>query len=127
MFLLELFKGGLVVMQLNLLDFFGLRQIFQSSGCPAATTRTVGMDKLVTSGMFHYCRHPMYLFLLLSFILSPCVSLDKFLFVLYTILYLYIAIPIEERKLEIIFGQPYLAYQKRVPSVVPSIYRGKND
>lgn len=110
-------------MQFNPLEFFGVRQIFHSDAQP---TRTAGMKQLVTDGIFQYCRHPMYLFLLLALVLSPSVSLDKLLYVIYAILYLYVAIPIEEKKLEIIFGQAYLAYQKRVPSVVPQLQRRKN-
>ncbi|UJR10767.1 hypothetical protein I4U23_014955 [Adineta vaga] len=117
--------GALVIIQFNLFEFFGLKQIFQSTTCPT-TSRTTGMNKLVTNGIFHYCRHPMYFFLLLGYILSPCVSLDKFLFIIYAIVYLYIAIPIEEKKLEIIFGQAYMAYKNSVPSVLPNFYRKKN-
>ncbi|CAF1125599.1 unnamed protein product [Adineta ricciae] len=110
--------GMLVIKQFSMLQFFGIKQIFQSSSC-LMNFRTTGMNKLVTDGMFHYCRHPMYLFLLVGYILSPCVSLDKFLFVIYTIGYLYIAIPIEEKKLEVTFGPAYIAYKKCVPAVLP--------
>jgi protein-S-isoprenylcysteine O-methyltransferase Ste14 len=63
----------------------------------------------------------MYLFLLLGFILSPCVSFDKCLFVIYAIVYLYIAIPIEEK----IFGQTYMDYKHRVSSIVPNLFYKK--
>lgn len=112
--------GSCVVVQFDVLEFFGLKQIFQSMQYPIFS-RTTGMKKLVVDGVFRYCRHPMYLFLLLGFLLSPSVSLDKFLFVMYAIIYLNIAIPIEERKLEKMFGQAYLDYKRSVPSVVPNI------
>lgn len=110
--------GMLVVIQFSALEFFGVKQIFQSSTC-LMNSRTTGMNKLVTNGVFHYCRHPMYFFLLVGYTLSPCVSLDKFLFVIYAIGYLHIAIPIEEKKLEAIFGPAYIEYKQRVPAVVP--------
>ena len=86
------------------------------------------MENLVVDGMFQYCRHPMYLFLLLGFGVSPSVSLDRFLFVASAILYLYIAIPIEEKKLEKIFGQAYVDYKRRVPTaIIPNFFPQKND
>ncbi|CAF4171495.1 unnamed protein product [Adineta steineri] len=116
--------GMCVVIQFNSLEFFGFKQIYQSTSCPIIS-RTTGMNKLVTDGIFKFCRHPMYLFLLLGCIISPSVSLDKFLFVIYAILYLYIAIPIEEKKLEKIFGQAYIDYKNEVPSIIPKLYNIK--
>ena len=114
------FTGACVVIQFDHWEFFGFKQIFQSMQYPILS-RTTGMKKLVVDGVFRYCRHPMYLFLLLGFLLSPKVSLDKFLFVLFAIIYLYIAIPIEERKLEKMFGQSYLDYKSSVPAIVPNV------
>ena len=88
-------------------------------------SRTIGMNQLAINGLFRYCRNPMYLFLLLGYGLSPCVSLDKLLFIIYTIIYLYVAIPIEERKLEIIFGQAYIDYKSSVPCMIPNLYHKK--
>ncbi|CAF1054703.1 unnamed protein product [Adineta steineri] len=116
--------GMCVVIQFDSLEFFGFKQIYQSTSCPIIS-RTTGMNKLVTDGIFKFCRHPMYLFLLLGCIISPSVSLDKFLFIIYAILYLYIAIPIEEKKLEKIFGQAYIDYKNEVPSIIPKLYNIK--
>lgn len=88
-------------------------------------SRTIGVNKLITNGLFEYCRHPMYFFLLLSYICSPCVSFDKFLFIIFTSIYLFIAIPIEEKKLVYIFGQAYINYQQNVPSIILNFFQKK--
>jgi methanethiol S-methyltransferase len=118
------FQGVSVPIQFGAFEFFGLKQIFQSTQCPM-TSRTVGMNQLATNGVFRYCRNPMYLFLLLGYIVSPCLSLDKLLFTTYTVVYLCIAIPIEERKLEKIFGQAYIDYKCSVPCIIPNLYHKK--
>lgn len=118
------FEAMFVPIQFGAFEFFGLKQIFQSSQCPM-DSRTIGMNQLAINGLFRHCRNPMYLFLLLGYGLSPCVSLDKLLFIIYTILYLRVAIPIEERKLEVIFGQAYIDYKSSVPCIIPNLYHKK--
>ena len=118
------FEAMSIPIQFGAFEFFGLKQIFQSTQCPMVS-RTTGMDKLATSGLFQYCRNPMYLFLLLGYVLSPCVSLDKCLFIVYTIIYLYVAIPIEEKKLEKIFGHAYIDYKCSVPCIIPNLCQKK--
>ena len=93
-----------------------MKQIFENR----TESRTTGFPKLVTSGLFRLCRHPLYLFTLLALSITPVMSLDRLMIIVYTYLYASIGIPIEERKLIDIFGQDYVDYQKRVPAVVPS-------
>jgi protein-S-isoprenylcysteine O-methyltransferase Ste14 len=121
---LFLFSAASIPIQFGAFEFFGLKQIFESTACPILS-RTTGMKTLVTDGMFQYCRHPMYLVVLLGFIISPSVSFDKLLFIICATVYLYIAIPIEEKKLEKIFGQAYVDYRKNVPAIMPNLKRSK--
>ncbi|CAF3323575.1 unnamed protein product [Rotaria socialis] len=119
--------GWYIMIKFNPFEFGGLQQIFsraESAGCPYSSsanseTRTIGMPNLVTSGLFHYCRHPLYLITILSWVLTPVMSLDRFVLVIYTCLYALIGIPFEERKLVQIFGRAYVDYQQRVPAIMP--------
>lgn len=113
-----------MVIKFDPFEFGGLKQLFRKFQCPYSSSnkseiRTTGCQTLVTTGLFRYCRHPLYTFTLLALILTPVMSLDHLAFVFYTIAYALIAIPIEERKLINIFGQSYIDYQKRVPAIFP--------
>jgi methanethiol S-methyltransferase len=81
--------------------------------------RTTGVHSLITSGLFRLCRHPLYLFTLLAWLITPVMSLDRLAFITYASLYVVVGIPIEERKLVKIFGQSYVDYQRRVPAIIP--------
>ena len=83
--------------------------------------RTTGIHSLITSGLFRLCRHPLYLFTILGWLITPVMSLDRLAFIIYACLYLVVGVPIEERKLVKIFGQSYIDYQRRVPAIIPSV------
>jgi protein-S-isoprenylcysteine O-methyltransferase Ste14 len=102
-----------------------MKQIFESRGCPYSfpEKRTTGSQALVISGLFRLCRHPMYFFTLLGLIITPVMSLDRLMIIIYTCLYAMIGIPFEERKLVQIFGQDYIDYQKHVPAIFPFLIR----
>ncbi|CAF4735879.1 unnamed protein product [Rotaria sp. Silwood1] len=119
--------GWYVIIKFNPFEFCGLQQIFSkfdSMTCPYSSsikseTRTTGNQTLVTTGLFRYCRHPLYLITLLAFTITPTMSLDRLAFILYTCIYASIGIPFEERKLIQIFGQDYVNYQQHVPAIFP--------
>jgi len=115
--------GWYVVIKFNPFDFCGMKQIFskfENFECPySSEKRTTGTQTLVTSGLFRFCRHPLYLFTLLAWIITPVMSLDRLAFIIYTCLYASIGIRFEERKLIQIFGQAYIDYQQRVPAIIP--------
>lgn len=85
-------------------------------------------QKLVTVGPFAYCRNPMYLGVILwvtglgiilnspSFILSGLIV--PFLYLIYIK-------AVEEKELEARFGREYLEYKKKVPFLIPSIFKKK--
>nr|ACD54688.1 putative S-isoprenylcysteine O-methyltransferase-like protein [Adineta vaga] len=108
-------------------EFSGIKQLFSQTGtisCPFSTTtmsqqRTTGVHTLVTTGLFRFCRHPLYLFTLLPLIITPTMSLDRLAFIVFTCVYDAIGIPIEEKKLVRFFGQSYIDYQQCVPAIIP--------
>jgi len=103
----------------DLLEFFGISHILYGV---KPETRTNGTKELITSGIYGIVRHPLYLFLMLSFWVTPLMTLDRFVFALTNVIFLIWAIPIEEIKLEKEFGPSYLEYKKKVPSVIPFSY-----
>ena len=81
-------------------------------------------SKLMISGLHRYVRHPLYLgtfvFIWGWFILYPSIS---FLICCSIItLYTLIALRFEEQKLIEEFGDDYIQYQKKVPSIIPKIW-----
>jgi len=92
------------------LEFVGLRK-FSSEG------------KLVTHGIHSWVRHPIYtgtIAILLEYFI--CQPSDVILISVVVILnYLPIGIYFEERKLIQKFGEAYLNYKKKVPSILPGL------
>ena len=84
------------------------------------------MPKLVTSGLFQYCRHPLYTATLLALTITPVMSFDHMI-VIYTCLYMSIGVRYEERKLVGLFGNDYVQYQKCVPAIVPFTLTNSKD
>ncbi|CAF1292105.1 unnamed protein product [Adineta ricciae] len=131
LFLLFFSPGSYVILKFNPLEFCGVNQIFSKSkngSCPYASSeesekRTSGNETLVTGGLFRLCRHPLYFFTILAWLITPVMSLDRLAFIAYTCLYALIGIHFEERKLVQIFGESYVKYQQHVPSIIPSFRR----
>lgn len=101
-------------------EFLGLRQIYSR---PEQIDRMSAGEALLETGIYSYVRHPIYFFTMAAFALTPMMSLDRFLLLAASILYLFFGIPIEERKLENRFGDAYRAYRTRVPAVIPRMTR----
>jgi methanethiol S-methyltransferase len=77
--------------------------------------------RLMISGLHQYVRHPLYLGTFITiwggFLLLPLLSLfiSNIIITLYTL----IGIRLEEKKLILEFGEDYIRYKKRVPSLLP--------
>lgn len=99
------------VFQTDLLSFAGLRQLFKEEK----------KGPLITGGLYHFVRHPLYTFSLLILWLSPTMSLNSF--IVYTALTLYVLVGIvfEERKLVREFGQEYDQYRSTTPMLIPGL------
>ncbi|MGE0087042.1 MAG: isoprenylcysteine carboxylmethyltransferase family protein [Desulfococcaceae bacterium] len=84
--------------------------------------RAYNADRLVTDGIFRYCRHPLYaswvVFLVPGMVLPVNswlgLTVPVFMFSILRIL-----VRKEEKYLEDVFGSEYLAYKKRVPCILP--------
>ena len=80
-------------------------------------------SKLEVSGLHRYVRHPLYMgtfvFIWGWFILYPSISflICSTIITFYTL----IALKFEERKLIQEFGNDYIQYQKKVPSLIPKL------
>lgn len=81
--------------------------------------------RLNISGVYAVVRHPIYSGTILLF-------MGMFLFIakwgplvalLITLVYLLIAIPLEERKLVLKHGETYLDYKRQVPAIIPRLWR----
>lgn len=98
-------------------EFMGFDQIFYKK--PAGTQD----NKLNTSGLNNYVRHPLYFGLILmltgAFLLHP--TMPMLIFFLSVVLYLPFGIYFEEKKLVKQFGEDYKAYQQRVKCLIPFV------
>jgi protein-S-isoprenylcysteine O-methyltransferase Ste14 len=78
-------------------------------------------NQLMVTGMHRYIRHPLYLgtflFLWGLFIILPYLSflISNIIITIYTL----IGIELEEKKLELEFGESYRRYKLKVPKLIP--------
>ena len=118
---------GLPIATTGLALFFWTVTLFLKIG-QGTQMPFIPTQKLVTTGPFAYCRNPMYLGVILwvtglgiilnspSFILSGLIV--PFLYLIYMK-------AVEEKELEARFGREYLEYKKKVPFLIPSIFKKK--
>ncbi len=113
-----LFMGGcgIILSQFDTFHFLGIRQLSQSK---QELNHTSGNQTLNQSGIYKYVRHPIYTLTLLAIFITPIMSLDRALLGFAMGLYLMVGIPIEEKKLLLLFGEAYQNYRKQVPALIP--------
>ena len=102
------------VLQTDLLSFVGLRQLIEEEK----------KGDLVTGGLYHLVRHPLYTFSLLVLWLSPAMTVNTFAVYSALTIYLLIGIIFEERKLLREFGQQYADYRSMTPMLIPGLKLG---
>jgi protein-S-isoprenylcysteine O-methyltransferase Ste14 len=108
-----LFVWGLA--SLRSVDFFGARPILARRRGVAEPPAA----QLVVRGPYRWVRHPLYLATLLL-IWSPMVfSADRLLFDLLWSCWIVIGTYLEELDLRVELGEPYAAYCRRVPMLLP--------
>jgi len=110
---LALFGLLYTVLQVDTLAFVGLRQLRN----PDAERDS----KLVTQGFYRWVRHPLYFFSLVILWLIPIMTDLSLAFVLASSLYFMVGTVPEERKLFILYGEPYREYQETVPRIIPCL------
>ncbi len=117
------FAGGwvLVLVSTFLIDhfeLFGLRQVW----CHFRD-HAFERPKFQTPGLYRIVRHPLMLGFLVAFWAIPQMSAGHLLFAAAMTGYIFLGLILEERELARAFGEPYRDYQRRVPMVVPGLFR----
>lgn len=100
-------------------------QFLMAKGTPAPVNPP---QKLITEGLYAYSRNPMVSsMILIAFaagLLSGSLSLTFFFAPLFMLFFYFQTTLVEEKEMELKFGQHYLDYKKQVPRFFPRIFRG---
>ena len=105
------------VLQTDTLSFVGLRQLFEGKE---------RSSQLVTSGLYHWVRHPLYAAGLLFIWLTPVMSQNSLVVIIVATVYILVGAFYEERKLEWEFGAAYREYKAVTPMLIPGLIFGRN-
>jgi protein-S-isoprenylcysteine O-methyltransferase Ste14 len=97
-------------------------QFFRARGTPVPINPP---QKLISTGLYAYSRNPMLMGIFLVFfgvgVLTGSISLT-FIFSPLLVLFFYFQITkVEEKEMELKFGQDYLEYKQRVPRFFPTL------
>jgi protein-S-isoprenylcysteine O-methyltransferase Ste14 len=112
---------GLVIslLQIDLGRFMGLSQLRAFlTGQPLPLAE----EPLQTGGVYSLVRHPLYLFSLLVLWPMSTMTDTVLAFNLLASLYFLCGSLLEEQRLVVAFGQPYLEYKRRVPWLIPFLH-----
>lgn len=98
-------------------EFWGIKRLIRRlKNITAEPSLTLSIK-----GPYAYCRHPIYLFVVLSFWVGPIMSYSRFEFAVIGTLYFVIGVFLEELNLRQELGDVYRLYQKNVPMWIPRI------
>ena len=100
----------------NHFDLFGLRQVVNFS-----QGRTPAPLKFAKRGFYKFARHPIYLSWLIITWTTPAMSVGHLVYAIGMTVYMFVAIPFEERDLVEEHGETYRRYQESTPMVIPGI------
>lgn len=112
---------GLLIslVQIDLGQFTGLSQLrayLQNVPLPLPA------EPLQTTGVYAFVRHPLYLFSLLVIWFMPAMSESLLAFNIGATVYFILGSLLEEQRLIRVFGQEYVAYQKKVGWLIPFVH-----
>jgi len=118
--------GGVLILRssaaLSFLELAGIRQVQVATERDGGTVVPAAND-LITQGPYAIVRHPLYLGWVLLVFAAPVMTADRFSVALISTLYLFVAVPWEERALRRAFGDQYRRYAERVRwRIVPGFY-----
>ena len=112
---------GLLIslVQIDLGQFTGLSQLrAYLQGIPLP----LPAEPLQTGGVYAFVRHPLYLFSLLVIWFMPAMSESLLAFNIGATVYFILGSLLEEQRLTRVFGQEYVAYQKKVGWLIPFVH-----
>lgn len=106
-------------------EFMGFRQVWRYLAKGEVKGNLEGMTErdLVTEGVYGIVRHPLYVAGLIIFTFSPRITVNGLVITVLADLYFLFGMFIEERRFVRIFGSQYREYMKRVPRMVPRMFR----
>jgi methanethiol S-methyltransferase len=112
--------------QTGALEFLGLQQLMNtSSSVEQNSSERTKQGHLVTSGLYRYVRHPLYLAGLVFIWLLPVMTVNILAINLSFTVYIIIGALIEERKLGREFGREYSDYTDVTPMFIPFLNGNK--
>ncbi len=112
--------------QTDIWEFLGLRQLMSAaSGSPSESPLEAQNGRLVTSGLYLYIRHPLYLAGLIFIWLLPVMTVNILVINLALSVYIVVGAYFEERKLRREFGQEYTDYAAVTPMFIPFLKGNK--
>jgi protein-S-isoprenylcysteine O-methyltransferase Ste14 len=111
--LLAIAALGIGLLQTGVWSFLGFEQLLVKSA--GSETR------MVTGGLYHWVRHPLYSAGLVFIWLTPVMTINLLVLNIGLTIYLVVGAIYEERKLVREFGKAYTNYQERVPMLIPLV------
>lgn len=103
----------------NSYEFLGLSQVKRYLRGEYQISDLDEKNRLVFSGAYKLCRHPVYFFTILFLGLRPAMSVFYLVFFICSVVYFYIGSLLEEKRLEKILGEAYIEYKNKVPGIIP--------
>jgi protein-S-isoprenylcysteine O-methyltransferase Ste14 len=101
---------------INHFDLFGLRQAYLHARGVAYRP-----PPFTERGLYRWIRHPLMAGFVIIFWAAPVMTAGHLLFAAAATGYILLGITFEERDARRDLGQPYQAYQRRVPALVPAL------
>ena len=97
-------------------DLFGLRQAYLH-----ARGASYRPPPFTQRGLYRHVRHPLMAGFVIIFWAAPAMTLGHLLFAAAATGYICVGITFEERDLRRDLGEPYRAYRRRVPALIPAL------